>query len=133
MDELEEKTEGYDFLIIDECHQVPTVTFEPVLKSIKARYVLGLTATPQRKDRFESIIFMQCGRIAHTIEDINLQSQDRKVFFRSTKWPEFGNALAVLGGVPNQATWMLAVLAGLRILRRYVNQPRQGLIKVNKS
>ncbi len=95
MDELEEKTKGYDFLIIDECHRVPTVTFEPVLKSIKARYVLGLTATPQRKDRFESIIFMQCGRIAHTVEDINLRSQDRKVFFRSTKLPELENALAV--------------------------------------
>ena len=60
---LEEKTSGYDFLVIDECHRVPTVTFEPVLKTINARYVLGLTATPQRKDRFESIIFMQCGPI----------------------------------------------------------------------
>jgi hypothetical protein len=95
IDELEEKTKGYDFLIIDECHRVPTVTFEPVLKTINARYVLGLTATPQRKDRFESIIFMQCGPIAYTVEDVNLQSQERKVFFRSTNLPDIGNVSSI--------------------------------------
>ena len=95
IEELEEKTKGYDFLIIDECHRVPTVTFEPVLKTINARYVLGLTATPQRKDRFESIIFMQCGPIAHTVEDVNLQSQERKVFFRSTKLPDIGTVPSI--------------------------------------
>jgi superfamily II DNA or RNA helicase len=92
---LEEKTKGYDFLIIDECHRVPTVTFEPVLKSINARYVLGLTATPQRQDRFEKIIFMQCGPIAYTVEDINLQNQERKVFFRNTTLHDIGNVPSV--------------------------------------
>lgn len=95
IDELEEKTKGYDFLIIDECHRVPTVTFEPVLKSINARYVLGLTATPQRKDRFESIIFMQCGQIAHTVKDVNLQKQERKVFFQKTTLPDIGNVSSI--------------------------------------
>lgn len=94
-EELEEITNGYDFLIIDECHRVPTVTFEPVLKTINARYVLGLTATPQRKDRFESIIFMQCGPIAHTVEDVNLQNQERKVFFRSTVLPDIGTVPSI--------------------------------------
>jgi hypothetical protein len=95
IEDLEEKTKGYDFLIIDECHRVPTVTFEPVLKSINARYVLGLTATPQRKDRFEKIIFMQCGPIAYTVEDINLQNQERKVFFRNTTISELGNVSSI--------------------------------------
>lgn len=95
IEDLEEKTKGYDFLIIDECHRVPTVTFEPVLKAINARYVLGLTATPQRKDRFESIIFMQCGPIAHTVEDVNLLSQERKVFFRSTELPDIGTVSSI--------------------------------------
>ena len=99
MDELEAKTAGYDFLIVDECHRVPTATFEPVLKGIKARYVLGLTATPQRKDRFESIIFMQCGPVIHTIDDVNMQSQDRKVRFRGTSLPDFDT------GLPVQRLW----------------------------
>lgn len=95
LDELENKTAGYDFLIVDECHRVPTVTFEPVLKRIQARRVLGLTATPQRKDRFESIIFMQCGPIAYTVKDVNRQNQDRNVFFRSTTLPDLGTQSSV--------------------------------------
>jgi superfamily II DNA or RNA helicase len=95
IENLEERTTGYDFLIIDECHRVPTVTFEPVLKTINARYILGLTATPHRKDRFESIIFMQCGPIAYTVEDVNLQSQERKVFFRNTELPGIGNLSSI--------------------------------------
>ena len=37
----------YGHVIVDECHHVPAVSFERVLSEVKARYVLGLTATPQ--------------------------------------------------------------------------------------
>lgn len=30
-----------------ECHHVPAVSFERVLKHVKARYLTGLTATPR--------------------------------------------------------------------------------------
>ena len=36
----------YGQVIVDECHHLPAVTFEQVLRKVKARYVLGLTATP---------------------------------------------------------------------------------------
>jgi superfamily II DNA or RNA helicase len=35
------------------------------LKRAKARYVLGLTATPYRRDGQQPIIFMQCGPVRH--------------------------------------------------------------------
>src|SRR6202166_3346660 len=38
-------------------------TFERVLRQVKAKYVLGLTATPNRKDGHHPIIYMQCGSI----------------------------------------------------------------------
>jgi superfamily II DNA or RNA helicase len=50
-------------VIVDECHHIPAFTFERVLKAAKARFVLGLTATPIRKDGHHPIIFMQCGRL----------------------------------------------------------------------
>ena len=40
----------YGLLIVDECHHVPAVSFERVLSEVKAHYVVGLTATPQRRD-----------------------------------------------------------------------------------
>ncbi len=85
---ISELTNGYEFVIIDECHRLPTVTFEPVIKSIAARYILGLTATPKRKDQFQKIIYMQCGPIIHTIEDVYKESQNRQVEFRETDVPE---------------------------------------------
>lgn len=50
-------------MIVDECHHLSAFTFEQVLKQAKAKYVLGLTATPIRKDGHQPIIYMQCGRI----------------------------------------------------------------------
>ena len=56
----------FDLIIVDECHHVGAVSFDAILKSAKARYVLGLTATPIRRDGQQAIIFMQCGPIRHT-------------------------------------------------------------------
>jgi len=53
----------YDHVVVDECHHPSAFTFESVLRRIKAKYVLGLTATPTRKDGHHPIIYMQCGPI----------------------------------------------------------------------
>ena len=58
----------YGQIIVDECHVISAVTFENVLKQIRAKYVLGLTATPKRKDGLHPIIMMQCGPIRSTID-----------------------------------------------------------------
>lgn len=57
--------ENYGHVIIDECHHVGAVSFDAILKRVKAKYVLGLTATPIRRDGQQPIIFMQCGPIRH--------------------------------------------------------------------
>jgi len=53
----------YGHVIVDECHHLSAFTFESVLRQIKAKYVLGLTATPTRKDGHHPIIYMQCGPV----------------------------------------------------------------------
>ncbi|MDE0263754.1 MAG: DEAD/DEAH box helicase family protein [Bryobacterales bacterium] len=53
----------YGQIIVDECHHISAFTFERVLRQAKAKYVVGLTATPTRKDGHHPIIFMQCGPI----------------------------------------------------------------------
>ena len=58
--------ENYGQVIVDECHHVGAASFDAILKRTKARFVLGLTATPIRRDGQQPIIFMQCGPIRHT-------------------------------------------------------------------
>ncbi len=65
--DLREIAGCYSHVIIDECHHIPAVSFEGVLKQLPARYVLGLTATPHRKDGLEAILFQQCGPVRHEI------------------------------------------------------------------
>jgi superfamily II DNA or RNA helicase len=67
-DDLAELTGSYGFVVVDECHHVPAVTFEAAVKRIPARAWLGLTATPYRRDKLEDIIMMHCGPIRHTID-----------------------------------------------------------------
>jgi superfamily II DNA or RNA helicase len=58
--------ENYGQIVVDECHHLSAFSFEAILKRAKAKYVLGLTATPIRRDGQQPIIFMQCGPIRHT-------------------------------------------------------------------
>ena len=64
--EVNALVENYGQVIVDECHHVGAVSFDAILKRVKAKYVLGLTATPIRRDGQQPIIFMQCGPIRHT-------------------------------------------------------------------
>jgi superfamily II DNA or RNA helicase len=57
----------YGQVIIDECHHLPAVSFERVLAEVKARYVVGLTATPQRRDGHHPITAMQLGPVRFAV------------------------------------------------------------------
>ncbi|MBS0211998.1 MAG: DEAD/DEAH box helicase family protein [Proteobacteria bacterium] len=66
--ELENIIETYGHVIIDECHHVGAASFDTILRRAKAKFVLGLTATPIRRDGQQPIIFMQCGPIRHAAQ-----------------------------------------------------------------
>lgn len=63
--EISDLIEQYGHIVVDECHHISAVSFDKLLRQAKARYVLGLTATPVRRDGQHPIIFMQCGPIRH--------------------------------------------------------------------
>ena len=78
--------EEYGMVIVDECHHVAAFTFESVLKSVKAKYVYGLSATPVRKDGHHPIIFMQCGPIRYLVD---AKGQAKKRAFSHFVIPRF--------------------------------------------
>lgn len=59
---------GYGLVIVDECHHVPAAAFESSVRAIPARFWLGLTATPYRRDGLDDLIGFQLGQVRHTIE-----------------------------------------------------------------
>lgn len=64
-EDLGEITKAYGLVIVDECHHVPAVSFERVVREIPVPYWLGLTATPYRRDHLEKLITMYCGAERH--------------------------------------------------------------------
>ena len=59
---------NYSFVIMDECHHIPALTFEKIIKEFRGKYILGLSATPNRKDGMEPLIYQQLGSIAYEIK-----------------------------------------------------------------
>lgn len=59
---------NYSFVIVDECHHIPALTFEKIIKSFAGKYILGLSATPNRKDGMDPLIFQQLGSIAYELK-----------------------------------------------------------------
>lgn len=93
--EINPVVEDYGHVIIDECHHIGAASFDAILKVVKAKYVLGLTATPIRRDGQQPIIFMQCGPIRYTAAKPanaphNLIVEPRSLFTRIDMPPEAG-------------------------------------------
>ena len=65
--EVKDIVENYGHVIVDECHHISAFTFEQVLRKARARFILGLTATPYRRDGHQPIILMQCGPIRYKV------------------------------------------------------------------
>jgi hypothetical protein len=85
-DRVNDLIAGYGHVIVDECHHVPAVSFERVMREVKARFVTGLTATPQRRDGHHPILEMQIGPIRHMVDQRNRAGAgfSRRLFARET-------------------------------------------------
>lgn len=76
----------YGQLIVDECHHLAAFSFEQVSKKFRGKYVLGMSATVERKDGHQPIIIMQCGKIVH---NINPKTQNKQLPFNHFILPKY--------------------------------------------
>lgn len=59
---------NYGMIIIDECHHLAAFTYESAVNTVCAKYVYGVTATPERENGHTPIIKMQCGDIRYEVD-----------------------------------------------------------------
>ncbi len=59
---------NYSLIICDECHHAAAPQLELVLKSAPAKYVYGLSATPERSDGLTRALSMLCGPLRYVID-----------------------------------------------------------------
>jgi superfamily II DNA or RNA helicase len=73
--DLSDLRERVGLVILDEAHHCPAWTFRQVVERFPARWRVGLTATPVRRDRLHPVLFDVIGPVCHTISDGALEER----------------------------------------------------------
>ena len=79
----------YGYVIVDECHHIPSTSFDDVIRQVKARFITGLSATLVRKDGRHPIIMMRCGAVLYRVnakEQAIVRPFEHYVFVRPTSF-----------------------------------------------
>ncbi len=66
---------NYGMIIIDECHHTAAYTFEQAINTGNAKYVYGISATPERENGHTPIITMQCGDIRYKVDSLKFNKE----------------------------------------------------------
>ena len=68
MSDFKDISEKFGIILVDECHHMPARMFRNVITKFRPHYLYGLTATPERKNNDEELIFIYLGKILHEID-----------------------------------------------------------------
>ena len=64
----EEVSPKIGFLVVDECHRAPSRTFTEAVTAFDSKYMLGLSATPWRRDKLSKLIFWHLGDLHYKLD-----------------------------------------------------------------
>lgn len=78
-------------VITDEVHRIGAKTWSPVPAMFPARYRIGVSATPRRKDGADNVFYYHMGRILFAAKEQRMVPRVRRVWsnFRFAKTPNF--------------------------------------------
>ncbi len=80
-------------LVVDECHRAPSRTFTEAVTAFDSKYMLGLSATPWRRDRLSQLIFWHLGDTHHEVSKTHLVADghilDVEIVTRETRFKPY--------------------------------------------
>jgi hypothetical protein len=80
--------DSYGMVLCDECHHIGSAQGQALMSRIRSKYVYGLSATPERSDHLDDIVYMLLGPIRHKYsvkEQADAQGLSRYVYPRFTR------------------------------------------------
>jgi superfamily II DNA or RNA helicase len=110
----------FGHVIVDECHRCPSTTFSKFLKRMNTKYMLGLSATPYRRDELSQVINFFMGDTIHEIETKKLQKQGHIMKAK----------LKVIQTKFN--TYVKSVYDYQKVIKKMVNNDKRNNLIVNK-
>jgi superfamily II DNA or RNA helicase len=113
-------------LIVDECHRAPSRTFTEAVRAFDCRYMLGLSATPWRRDRLSKLIFWHLGDVHHQVASEELVVKGHiltaRVIWRPTEFEPYFDPV-------NEYTKMLAELTNDDLRNRQIAADVAGVVQ----
>lgn len=117
-------------VIVDEVHRIGAATWSPVPARFRARYRIGLSATPKRKDGADNVFLYHIGEVLYASEEQQLRPKIRRVptDFHFVKTERFNPNLApkslqlnfLCGSVPRNKMihdrLVMAIEAGRKVI-----------------
>ncbi|MFT5756564.1 MAG: superfamily II DNA or RNA helicase [Alteromonadaceae bacterium] len=86
--EIKPVIDKYGQILIDECHHLPASNYESLIKSVHAKFIHGLTATPKRQDGLEKLMHFQLGPVVYKAATMTSSfEQHVKVTQTTTRFP----------------------------------------------
>lgn len=64
---LTELPRHFGHIVVDEAHRTPSSMFTEIIKKFDCRYMLGLSATPFRRDGLTELIYWHIGDLVHRV------------------------------------------------------------------
>ena len=89
------KIKNYGMIIVDECHHAAAETFLKLLQEVNARYVYGLSATTNRMDKKDKLIYMMIGPIRYKY---TAKERARDQGIRQLVYPRFTKSVYLRAG-----------------------------------
>ncbi len=71
---LDDLVPCFGMLVVDECHRIPSTTFTTCISAFDAKFMLGLSATPYRRDKLTRLIYLAIGDCLHTVDPDHLRT-----------------------------------------------------------
>jgi hypothetical protein len=76
----------FGFLCVDECHIAATESYSLVVNAFNGAYVMGLSATPRRRDGRTKVMLWYLGRIALKIDATKVKRLPATAYFISSRF-----------------------------------------------
>lgn len=92
--------DDFGFTIVDECHHISSEVFSRALPKINSRYILGLSATPKRKDRLECVMEWYLGPYLFVITQQNTAKVRVNMVYYYNSNPVFSGMETLSNGKP---------------------------------
>lgn len=91
-------------VIIDECHCIPSRVFSRALLKVNSPYMLGLSATPNRKDGLTKVLKWYVGDMIHTVKSFDKNVVKVERYLLESSFAGYNEDVLNFRGKPQMAT-----------------------------